>query len=233
MPKSGLLESFNNAVEGFIYISENERKLKIYFLIFLVVLISSIFLGLDLIKILFLLTGMFIVIFSAIVNSIVEYILDTINDKPNPNIKIIRDVAASGVLISFLFYFAIVYVLFIPYFVVPFGKTVLLLKHSSWRVPIVSILIVLSFVILGKVIFYKGRPLRGGMPSGHSAAAFSIWTVTALGQSNILITSLVFMLAILVVRSRTKYAIHTIWEALAGSLLGVSVTLFIYQLFLR
>jgi len=232
MHKSNLIESFNNAIEGFIYILRHERNIKIHFLIAFLVLTSAILLSLNLVKMLLLLIVIFIVLFAEIINTVVEYTLDMIESNSNPEVKIIKDIAASGVFVSCLFAVIAGYLIFYPYLEMPFQQAISLIKLSSWHVPFITILTILVLVILGKVFFHRGKPLKGGMPSGHSAVAFSIWAITALNQSNMLITVLVLVLAVLIVRSRMKYAVHTLWEVVAGSLLGFCITLLFYKVFL-
>ncbi len=233
MSKNNLIDSFNNAIEGFIYLLGNERNIRIHFLIGFIVLISAILLGLDLTDFLFLLITIFTVLFTEIVNTAVESILDLLHGESSAKVKIIKDVAASGVFISSLFAAVIAYLIFIPYLKPPFEKGLTFLKLSSWHIAFISFLTVLMLVIIGKVFFHKGKPLRGGMPSGHSAVAFSIWTIIVLVQSDILVTVLVLVLAVIIARSRVKYAVHTFWEVFTGSALGLTVTLLLYSIFLK
>ena len=89
---------------------------------------------------------------------------------------------------------------------------------------------VLFFVILGKALFHKGRPLRGGMPSGHAAVAFSIWVIISFVTRNHIAAVLVFILAFLLARSRLSGKVHTAWEVVAGSILGILVSILVFQI---
>ena len=79
-------------------------------------------------------------------------------------------------------------------------------------------------MIVLKSIFQKGTPLEGGMPSGHSAIAFSAFGILLFMTSDVRILILGFFMAALVAQSRVKSGIHSIREVLAGGLLGFSVS---------
>lgn len=232
MSKFSLIESFNRAIEGFLYVLKVERNMKVHFGMAFLVLIGALLLGFKLERFLLLLLTISLVFIAEIVNTVVEAILDIVDNTVNSRIKIIKDISAAGVLVSCLLAGVIGYLLFFPYISSPFNEVISFLKLSPWHITFIALLMVLALVILGKAFLHRGSPLRGGMPSGHSAVAFSIWTVTAFSQGDIMITGLVFILAFLIARSRVRYAVHTIWEVITGSLLGFLVTLMFYQLFL-
>lgn len=73
-------------------------------------------------------------------------------------------------------------------------------------------------------MFKRGTPLRGGMPSGHSALATSIFTIITFLTDNPKIFFLTFILVVLVMHSRIEGKIHTLFETIMGGLLGWIVT---------
>jgi len=83
---------------------------------------------------------------------------------------------------------------------------------------------------LSKILLHSGTPLRGGMPSGHSAVAFSIWAIISIIYPSSLVVVLVFILAFLVARSRIRDRVHSILEVFTGALLGLVITLLIFQI---
>ena len=103
--------------------------------------------------------------------------------------------------------------------------------QSPWHLTFISIIVVLALTILGKVFLHSGTPLRGGMPSGHAAVAFAIWTIIVFLTNNSIVVILTFLMAFLIARHRVKDAVHTVWEVIAGSVLGVLLTTLIFQLF--
>jgi diacylglycerol kinase (ATP) len=89
-------------------------------------------------------------------------------------------------------------------------------------------------VIAAKAYTGRGRPLRGGFPSGHAAVAFSGWMAATLviGNSHrFLISSLTFIMALLVAQTRVEAGIHSALEVTYGGFLGALVTLAVFQLF--
>ena len=105
------------------------------------------------------------------------------------------------------------------------------IRQSPWHITFLAVILTFGLSIIGKLIFHRGTPLRGGMPSGHSAVAFSIWTVIAFMTNNSIVIALAFVMAFLIARHRVKDAVHTLWEVIAGAILGVLVTTLIFQIF--
>ena len=122
------------------------------------------------------------------------------------------------------------YIVFSHYLNIPFESAVFKIKQSSWHITFISFIIVLSLVIAGKVLLHKGTPLRGGMPSGHAAMAFAMWAAILFSTANNMVIILAFILAFFVARSRVMQSIHTVWEVIAGALLGVLATTLVFQI---
>lgn len=78
-----------------------------------------------------------------------------------------------------------------------------------------------------------GTPLRGGMPSGHAAAAFSGWAAVTIVAGKLphaaLVSTMAFMMALLVAQSRVEAGIHSAIEVVAGAVLGTAVTILLFQ----
>jgi diacylglycerol kinase (ATP) len=77
--------------------------------------------------------------------------------------------------------------------------------------------------------------LRGGLPSGHAAVAFGGWMAitNVVGDSThwFLISSLAFLMALLVAQTRVESGIHSFLEVTYGALLGTLSVLVIFQVF--
>ena len=90
-------------------------------------------------------------------------------------------------------------------------------------------------VFAGKAATHRGTPLRGGLPSGHAAVAFAGWMAATLvlddSSHRFLISSLTFIMAVLVAQTRVESGIHSTVEVGYGALLGSLTTLVIFQLF--
>ena len=82
-----------------------------------------------------------------------------------------------------------------------------------------------------KAYFGRGLPLRGGMPSGHAALAFSVWMATTYISENFLVSLLSFVIAVMIAQNRVRNRAHTVWEVLLGSLMGAVVTFLLFVVF--
>jgi diacylglycerol kinase (ATP) len=69
------------------------------------------------------------------------------------------------------------------------------------------------------------------MPSGHTAISFSLTTVIFLMTHEPLVSFLALCSSLLVAQSRLEGKIHNLWEIAAGALLGVALTVAVFQIF--
>ncbi|MBI5123804.1 MAG: diacylglycerol kinase [Candidatus Omnitrophica bacterium] len=231
MRERRFVESFNAAVEGFIYVLRTERNMRTHFLVALFFILLGIYLNFSLLETLVLCMTITLVLVAEMVNTAIELTIDIVKSEFHPIARIIKDVAAGCVLLTAVNAVIVGYVLFAKK--IPFNITseMVRIKESPWHYTLIALILVFGLSIIGKIIFHKGTPLRGGMPSGHAAIAFAIWTIIAFFTNNSIVIALSFVMAFLIARHRVKDAIHTVWEVAAGAVLGVLVTSLIFQLF--
>ena len=172
------------------------------------------------------------VLFAEMFNTAVEHTIDLVKEEFHPLARIVKDICAGAVLLSALSAIVVGYMLFISRAGVRIEDNIIKIRESSWHITFIILLVVLAIVVLVKILFHTGTPLRGGMPSGHSALAFAIWMIVSLFYPNSLVVFLVFILAFLVARSRIRDDIHSTLEVFTGSMLGILATLLVFQ-FLR
>jgi diacylglycerol kinase (ATP) len=90
-------------------------------------------------------------------------------------------------------------------------------------------------VIALKALSGRGSPLRGGWPSGHAAIAFAGWMAVTLTLDNsdhrFLVSSIGFIMALLVAQTRVEAGVHSALEVLTGGTLGAILTLVLFQVF--
>lgn len=225
------VESFNAAVEGFIYVVKTERNMRIHFLVALFILLLGIYLNFNYIEISVLTTTIALVLASEMINTVIELTADMVKTEFHPTVRIIKDMSAGVVLLTAINAVVVGYLLFSKRLPFDIADSILRFRQSPWHLTFISLILVLGLTILGKIIFHKGTPLRGGMPSGHSAVAFSIWTIILFLTNNFIVIALVFLMAFLIARHRVKDSIHTVWEVVAGGLLGILATTLIFQIF--
>ncbi len=143
-----------------------------------------------------------------------------------------KDIAAGIVLVAAVNAFIVGFFIFSKYWVFPFEFLVFRLRHSATYITFISLLVAVLVVIYGKAFGRKGTPFQGGIISGHSAVAFSLWTVIVFTQENLFVIGIGFLMASLVAQSRLKSKIHSLWEVVAGALVGILVTTFFFKIFM-
>lgn len=231
MQRHGIIDSFNAAIEGFIYVLKSQRNMRIHFLLGVMFLLLGIYLNFTRFEIIALGITITLVLLSEMVNTSIELMMDLVAPNFNPVARIIKDVCAGAVMVASINAVVVGYMLFFkPIVGKELGIAIKAIKGSQWHVSFICLIVVIGMVITGKLFFHRGTPLRGGMPSGHSAIAFSIWTIAAFVTANELMIFLVLLLALLVAQSRVETGIHTLWDVIVGGLLGITLTTFIFQL---
>ncbi len=234
MKKKGhsLLDSFNYAIEGIITAVKMERNMRIHLIVTIVVSIAALFLRLNTLSFALLSFAIGLVWVAELLNSAIERVVDlTIGDKLHPLAKKAKDIAAGAVLVAAINSVIIAYLVFSDHAKSSSAKFLSIIKGSYSTVAIISLVIVAILVVVMKAFFPKGTPLEGGMPSGHSALAFSAATIIIFVTHNVGISILTVFIALLVAQSRIKAGIHTWVEVTVGAFLGTGVTSLLLLLF--
>lgn len=231
MKNKNLIDSFNNAINGIIHTIKTERNMKIHITAAALILLLSLFYDLTRIELLIVSLTIVIVLICELFNTAIEVIIDTIIEIYHPKAKIIKDTAAGAVLISAFFSLIVAYFIFFDRVSTSLEIGIIRIKQAPMHIAIISLIITIIFVLVMKSITKKGTPMSGGMPSGHTALAFSATTAVALWTENVSVTILVLLIAFLVVQSRLEAKIHSVLEILAGAVMGFSLTLLLFRLF--
>jgi diacylglycerol kinase (ATP) len=172
-----------------------------------------------------------LVLAAEMINTAVELIVDIVVEMNfHPLAKIIKDVLAGTVLVTAINAAIVGYLLFSAKMPFTIEDGITRLGQSPWHLTFISIIVVMTLTIFGKAFLHSGTPMQGGMPSGHSAIAFAMWTVIAFLTRNAIVILMAFAMAFLIARHRIKDSIHTIWEVIAGAILGILATSLIFQL---
>jgi diacylglycerol kinase (ATP) len=229
MQENRFVQSLNAAVEGFIYVMKTERNMRIHFFIGLFVMLAGIYLNLPLTELMVLFVTIALVLVTEMINTALELVVDMVQTEFHPIARVIKDVAAGAVLLTAINAIIVGYALFSRKLPFNIEDGITRLKMSSWHPTFIALILVLAATIVGKTFLHRGTPLRGGMPSGHSAVAFSIWTIIAFMTNNLVVIVLSFILSFLVARHRIKDNIHNIWEVVVGAVLGILVTTIVFQ----
>lgn len=232
--QQNLLQSFNYAFEGIVFVLRHQRNMQIHFAIAIAVIVASFFFQLTRLELIALFTAIAFVLIAEMLNTAIEYAIDTFSTDYDPAAKIAKDVAAGAVLIATINALAVGYLIFYQR-VASTPYTVLQsLRQSPIDVTVVGLVLVVMLVVVVKAFTGRGSALHGGLPSGHAAVAFGGWvavTFIASGTAFALPISVITLaMAFLTAQSRVQSGIHTQLEVFLGALLGIAVAVVVFRL---
>lgn len=230
---SGWLESLNCAIEGILWTAKTQRHMRYHFIAAVAVLLLALYYHISTLEFILLTFAVTLVIFAEIVNTALEVVVDLVSPQYHPLAKRAKDVAAGAVLAASIGAVVMGYLALSHYLFPPVEKSLQLLGHPAGGRAMVAVLVVTILVVLTKSWLGTGTPLHGGMPSGHSAVAFSIATSIAFSPVGPALLLLALFMATMVSHSRLLLKIHTLREVVVGAILGSGVTLIIFLLIRR
>jgi diacylglycerol kinase (ATP) len=228
-----LIDSFNFAVEGIIHVLRTQRNMRIHFLAAVAVLVAGIAIGVSKLELIALLLAIAFVFITEMINSALEQAIDVSTTSFDPLAKLAKDIAAGAVLIATINAIAIGYLVFSGEIADRSSRLLESLRDAPAQLTLIALVVTVIAVIAAKAYTGRGRPLRGGLPSGHAAVAFAGWMAATLviGNSHrFLISSLTFIMALLVAQTRVESGIHSVLEVCYGGVLGALVTLVLWQI---
>lgn len=230
MNSHSFLDSINYAIEGIIHALKTQRNMKIHFLIAFLVMVISLFLNITKLELIALFLTIVFVIAMEMINTVLEIIIDIVNPEYSYRAKIAKNIAAGSVLMAAANSIIVGYLIFmddLSYLSLNLLKKI---KRQPFHLTFINLGLLFILVISLKASRNRGTPLKGGMPSGHSAIAFSIATIIIFLSENILIAFLVLFMALIIAQSRVQTGTHSIGEVITGSILGILLSLIIFQL---
>ncbi len=231
-----VIDSFNAAIEGIIYVLKTQRNMRVHFLAAALILVLSVVLRMDWEDTVLLMTAIVLVLLTEMLNTSIEHITDLVKGSYHPLARIVKDVAAGAVLLAALYAGGVGYLVFFrrKYLIRPLEVGLASIRASAWHVAFVCLAVVVILTVIVKILLHRGTPLRGGMPSVHAALAFAVFALVALIPGTpALVVVLVFFLALVVAQSRIASRIHTFYEVISGSFLGMALTYFLFKLLSR
>jgi diacylglycerol kinase (ATP) len=231
MPLRKWIQSANHAIEGILHAAKTQRHMRYHFYAAILILIVSFSIGISWSEVVILITLSIIVLSVEMLNSALETITDILFREYDERAKRIKDMAAGAVLITATGAAVIGFVIFYEPVKDFFYNGLKIAKHARSDVAIVSLIVVLIMVVLTKSFFGKGQPLRGGMPSGHAAVAFSMWVAVIFISESFIPSLLVLVMAVIIAQSRVSTGAHKPIEVILGALLGIAVTFMLFKIF--
>lgn len=237
LKNDNFLEACNNAVNGIIYAATTQRNVRIELVLAVIVMMLSLFYGLNTTEFLCLVFAIFFVIFAEMVNTAIETVVDLFVDVYHPKAKIAKDVAAGAVVL------AACNALVVGYFIFFNKENIRAISESIFNnmvkspmhLVFVAIILVVIAVIAIKASCSKkkqrGQLIKEGfVPSGQTAIAFAALTAIWVNSKDLITFSLAFILSILVAGNRIYNNERTKAEVVFGGCMGILIVILVYGL---
>lgn len=223
------MNGFKYAIEGVVHVFRTQRHMRFHFLTMVLVLVVSLVFKLKREEVIVLLFTITLVLAAEMFNTAIEAVVDLVTQTYHPLAKFAKDIAAGAVLITTINALAVGFLLFPGGARLKLLSTDMGLRSPGWAViSAVTFLLLAIMVLMWKVAGGKGKLLKGGIVSGHSAVGFFLATTIMFMSANKAIGILAFLLAVLVAQSRVEGGIHTLAEVVTGALLATGVACVVY-----
>lgn len=237
LKNDNFIEACNNAVNGIIYAATTQRNIRIQLVLAVIIMMLSLFYGLNTTEFLCLVFAVFMVIFAEMINTAIETVVDLFVDVYHPKAKIAKDVAAGAVVL------AACNALVVGYFIFFNKENIKAISDSIFnnmvKSPIhlafVAILLVIIAVIAVKASCsrkkQRGELIKEGfVPSGQTAIAFAALTAIWINSRDIITFSLALVLSVLIAGNRLYNNARTKAEVAFGACMGILIVILVYGL---
>src|SRR5206468_4144172 len=205
-----------------------QRNMRVHFAVAVAVLAIAAAVGVTKLELIALLLAIAFVLIAEMINTAIEGAIDAATTSFDPMAKLAKDIAAGAVLIASVNAVAIGYLVFAGKTADKTTRVLDKLRNAPAEITVIALVLTVIVVIATKAWTGRGTPLRGGLPSGHAALAFAGWvaaTYVINDDHRFLISSLTFIMALLVAQTRVEAGVHSALEVLYGGALGAMITL--------
>lgn len=227
-----IFSAMGHAIDGVIRAFRTERNLRIDYLIGAFVLIGSLFFDFTKTEFACLCLTIGFVIFSEMINSTVEYIVDLITDKYDDRAKAAKDIAAGGVLISSGVAVIVAYFLFVDKISNATNIVLDSILSSKLHVLLTIIFAIVLLAVILKGMFGKGDSFSQAYPSARVALAFGLTAYVYIITKNLFVMAISLILSVMIAQIRIENTrIKPIYMVISA-VLGILVVLIIYQIVL-
>ncbi len=223
-----LIDSFKNAIEGLNITYKMEKNFRYHIILSLLTILVSLIMNIDSFHLVIIVISISLVLVAELFNTVFEVLIDNfITKKKNKIIKVIKDISAAAVLITSI------NALVVGYFLIftKLFKKILNIFKINWvindTIIFISFIFLILFIIIIKKIINSEKVFKGGWPSGHSALSFSIFALSLMYVNILIIKILIFLLAVIVSKSRIDLKIHSFSQVVSGAIIGFSLTVII------
>ena len=237
LKNDNFIEACNNAVNGIIYAATTQRNIRIQLVLAVIIMMLSLFYGLNTTEFLCLVFAVFMVIFAEMINTAIETVVDLFVDVYHPKAKIAKDVAAGAVVL------AACNALVVGYFIFFNKENIKAISDSIFNnmvkspthLAFVAILLVIITVIAVKASCsrkkQRGELIKEGfVPSGQTAIAFAALTAIWINSRDIITFSLALVLSVLIAGNRLYNNARTKAEVAFGACMGILSVILVYGL---
>ena len=235
-PQKTVPRSFAYAMAGLVHAFRTQRHMRVHLVIIAIVVGGAVFLHLSALELLIVFFSIALVIATELLNTAAEMAVDIFTQRYHPLARIIKDIAAGAVLVAAVNAAIVGCVIFFRpgRWEKRLGDMAVraAAPDADQRYLLVAsgILLLALCVVLIKGMARRGTALAGGVVSGHSALAFFVATSVLFLTGSWYVAGLAFVLAILISQSRVQGGIHTLEEAVLGSILGTIVSTLVFTL---
>lgn len=226
-----MVDSFNYAINGIIETVRTQRNMRIHLISALCVLIACFVIDISRAEFLILCITVTMVLAAEVINTAIEATIDVAANHYHPLAKIAKNAAAGAVLITAINALIVGYIIFWDKISLISYSVIRNMKNSNPYMVLIALVFVILSTLIVKSIYGEGTPLKGGMPSGHSAISFSIATAISLITEDPICILLSYLMAVITAQSRVDSEVHSILEVVVGALFGSFLTLFIFIIF--
>ncbi len=221
-------DAFKHAASGILDAAQQERNVRAQFALIIIALVVGVVFRLSKTELVLVIVSMFFVVFAEMINTAIEAVVDLHTQEYHPKAKTAKDVAAGAVVLSVLNSIVVAYFVFFDK-VATFGLQQLVTWSSAN--PTVYFIILVIATLIGIVVFKLfSKKISGDkfVPSGQTMIAASIFmAIWSQTKNSIVITaSLIFVM--LVSLNRISNNKRSVWEVLAGAVIGVLIAIFVY-----
>lgn len=237
LSNDNFIEACNNAINGIVYAATTQTNIRKQLVIAVVVMILSLFYGLDTPEFLCLTFAVFFVIFAEMINTAIETVVDLFVDVYHPKAKIAKDVAAGAVVLSASNALIVSYFIFFKEANLKFISDTIFtnMVKSPFHLAFVAMILVVIAIVAMKAVCSKTKQrgelvTEGFVPSGQSAIAFAALTAIWLNSQDVIVFTLALVLSLLIVGNRVQNNARTRAEVIFGSCMGVLIVLLVYGL---
>lgn len=232
---NSFIESWYNAFQGIIYATTTQGNIKKQLLIIVIVMIVSLFFQLTKVEFLCLLFSVILIIITEMINTAIETVVDLYVDVYHPKAKIAKDVGAGAVVIAALN--AVIIAYFLLYDKIgQLGKTVLQsLVNSPVHLAFTGIMLTIIALVVLKAanVVRKSKGIETKfIPSGQAALAFAVVTSILFNTQSMVVSTLAFVLAIIICENRIESKKRTVSEVFLGGCIGAFIVILVQALML-